>query len=61
MKHNKNINFRPQVMLMSEQNWEDVLNWSKEIEKGNIQWGRRKRKVKRKGNLVTEIARTVKN
>jgi len=61
MKHNKNRNFRPQVMFMSEQNWEDMLNWSKKIKKGHIQWGRRKRKVKRKGNLVTDIARTVKN
>jgi len=37
------------------------MKQKKEIKKKDIQWGRKKRLIKRRGNLVTEIARIVKN
>jgi len=41
------------------------MKQKKEIKKKDIQWGRKKRFIKKshnsRGNLVTEIVRTVKN
>lgn len=62
MKQKKDINFRPQMIFMSEQNWKEALEWSKEInQKKEVQWGRRKRIVKKRGSPVIGTVKTVRN
>ena len=39
------MTLRPDIMFMNEKNFNEILAWSKEEEKKEILWGRKRKKI----------------